>query len=457
MGTIGILAYGSLIEDSGAEILNLIVDRINTTTPFAVEFARISGTRNDAPTLIPFTDGTQVNAQIFVLQTGITVEQAVNMLYQRETRQQRKNYVRPSDNDITPNTVLIEALTDFEGVNTVLYTKIGSNIEHLTPLFLANKAIESARAKAGADRMDGINYLIAVKRNRIRTVLSDEYEEQILRITGTDDLEAAYQHCRINFVKLNMSIFIPALIRLVEGLDFPWDRIDRLFLEELSERKNRANGEIIVVDATIFDVIVEAKKGNSTAIGYLDFLNRLFQEIMDNLPHSERRHIQSNITNMLTKYDKGYWGFVAELATFNNIIKSKAYELVGSEIRLPGTKPIDFKFHVIKKDSDVFVEILSIHTDSDRIEVDPDKRREFLLKRIADKIEGKRMDFEKYPNLYLVIVLWGNAEAVKAYSDFFKKHSLGLTNVLEPVSYITYSDGNGYYEHHFKTISNLVF
>lgn len=43
---IGILAYGSLIEDPGKELKPLIIERIpNVKTPFSVEFARSSSSR----------------------------------------------------------------------------------------------------------------------------------------------------------------------------------------------------------------------------------------------------------------------------------------------------------------------------------------------------------------------------------------------------------------------------
>ena len=54
MEKIGILAYGSLIDDPGIEIEPLIKKRIkNIQTPFKIEIARKSTTRGDGPTLIP--------------------------------------------------------------------------------------------------------------------------------------------------------------------------------------------------------------------------------------------------------------------------------------------------------------------------------------------------------------------------------------------------------------------
>ena len=51
---IGILAYGSLIDDPGREIEPLIISGIKEVdTPFRIEFARASRTRDGAPKLIP--------------------------------------------------------------------------------------------------------------------------------------------------------------------------------------------------------------------------------------------------------------------------------------------------------------------------------------------------------------------------------------------------------------------
>ena len=55
---VGILAYGSLIDDPGSEIGEVIADVISDIeTPFSVEFARSSSTRSGAPTLIPVEAG----------------------------------------------------------------------------------------------------------------------------------------------------------------------------------------------------------------------------------------------------------------------------------------------------------------------------------------------------------------------------------------------------------------
>lgn len=191
---IGILAYGSLIDDPGDELVEATTEVIKdgVMTPFKVEFARTSRTREGAPTLVPVDDGgAQVPASIFVL--NISETEAANRLYRRETGRIGKTEIiyRPSKRTESGR-VAIERLQNFHGVDVVLYTSIGANIDPLNPTRLAELAIESAR-KLGDER-DGITYLINAKRNGIRTPLSDAYEEEIKRLTKPKSLTEALKN-----------------------------------------------------------------------------------------------------------------------------------------------------------------------------------------------------------------------------------------------------------------------
>ena len=56
--SLGILAFGSLIDNPGAEIEAALVGRkLKIRTPFGVEFARSSTKRGGAPTLVPMEQG----------------------------------------------------------------------------------------------------------------------------------------------------------------------------------------------------------------------------------------------------------------------------------------------------------------------------------------------------------------------------------------------------------------
>ena len=199
MSSLGILAYGSLIDDPGKEIRPLISKCIqeDVITPFKVEFARKSSTRDDAPTLIPVDEGgARVKAVILVLADRVSEKQAKDLLWRRETDNvgTSKPYNPPSNP--TEDTVLVKDLKDFCEIDIVLYTEIGRNIDDLSPRRLAELAIQSARAESGAQGRDGISYLLNAKRNGIETPLMPEYENEILKKSGTNSLGKALESLR---------------------------------------------------------------------------------------------------------------------------------------------------------------------------------------------------------------------------------------------------------------------
>lgn len=190
---LGLLAYGSLIDDPGAEIAASTVEilRLGVTTPFPVEFARSSRTRAGAPTLVPVaTGGALIPARVLVLRRGTSEPEARDMLWRRETG--RKGQAPVLLSDPGRNDVIIDRLVDFHGIPLVLHTKIAPNISPLTPRRLAELAVRSARCGAVERRArDGISYLIAALRNGARTRLSGAYEREVLRLTGASQLAEA--------------------------------------------------------------------------------------------------------------------------------------------------------------------------------------------------------------------------------------------------------------------------
>ena len=198
--SIGILAYGSLLSDRGKKLKPLVVDTIeHVTTPFRVEFARSSSSRDGAPTLIPVNSGgAHVQGAVLVLDSKIDLAQAKTLLWRRETRNEcsTDRYARPKNP--SPNKVLVDTAKDLQDVDvdTILFTKIGSNIKPLTVDRLATLAICSAQSEAGAKGKDGISYLLSAISNGIVTPLLPGYCDAILRKTGAKDLEEAHRVVR---------------------------------------------------------------------------------------------------------------------------------------------------------------------------------------------------------------------------------------------------------------------
>ena len=198
VSTLGILAYGSLIDDPGAELQEIIIDQIpGVMTPFSIEFARSSWTRDGAPVLVPVgTGGTPVSGVILLLREGISEQEVMDRLYRREIHRvgSWKCYDHQLDGDLNP--MRIGRCADLSEVKTLLYASFLQNIPNPTPEGLACLVIESAKAGAGARGKDGIRYLIDAKWNGIQTPLTDGYEREILRQTGTQSLEETLRSVR---------------------------------------------------------------------------------------------------------------------------------------------------------------------------------------------------------------------------------------------------------------------
>jgi len=185
---VGILAFGSLINDSGDELNPRIVLRIKTRTPFPVEYGRESGTRGGAPTLVLHQMGSPVAAEILVLDDTATVDEATNLLWRRETRNTGGEiYVEGT----SAKSVLVRQFSEDARVSTVLYTDFhaAGKIPNPTARKLAERAIHSV--EGADDGKDGISYLIDAIKCGIETPLTPAYKAEILRQTNANSLEEA--------------------------------------------------------------------------------------------------------------------------------------------------------------------------------------------------------------------------------------------------------------------------
>lgn len=195
---VGVLAYGSLITDPGAELDDAEVDRVEEVkTPFSVEFARISSGRDGAPTLVPVEErGAPVQATVLVLDEGVSLSEAKDMVYRRETHSVGNKATTYEPDPTLDNQVYVCEARDLAGLDRVLYTKIATNIDDPTPERLAELAIESAKREAGADQRDGITYLLEALEEGIETPLSGAYRQAILERAGASDLTQAWRAVR---------------------------------------------------------------------------------------------------------------------------------------------------------------------------------------------------------------------------------------------------------------------
>ena len=193
--SIGILAFGSLISDPGAELDAKLEKRILTKTPFPVEYGRYSGTtRGGAPTLVPHDCGAPVDAEILVLDDTVGLAEAKDMLWRRECG--KIGYCEKYNEGTSPNSVLVRQTNDPAFAGEILYTDFHCEGKIPVPTAgdLARQAICSV-GKAKRDR-DGVTYLINSLAAGIQTPLSGEYQGEILKRTGAGSLQEALEVAR---------------------------------------------------------------------------------------------------------------------------------------------------------------------------------------------------------------------------------------------------------------------
>lgn len=197
-GHIGVLAYGSLIDNPGEELAQAESERRSgLRTPFRVEFARSSRGRGGAPTLVPVTvGGDHVEATVIMLRSGISLADARDIVYRREIDKVGELSYRYHPDPKKKEQVYVESLQSFADTEWVLYTRIEANIQGASPDELADLAIASAAGPAGVERRDGISYLRSALANGVRTPLSGAYRDAILKATKSKSLEDAWKAAR---------------------------------------------------------------------------------------------------------------------------------------------------------------------------------------------------------------------------------------------------------------------
>lgn len=188
---IGIIAFGSLINDPGEELEKFIIKRIkNVSTPFKIEYGRKSSKRGNAPTLIPISNGGQeVKATLLVLSKELELDEARNILYRRELNKVGSDIKYRDRKNPTPNQLVIEQHSNVKYVNIALTANFGCNLPEITPEILADLAIESFNSNAVEYGRDGISYLNNNIVNGIITPLTDEYKNAILKRMNVNSLK----------------------------------------------------------------------------------------------------------------------------------------------------------------------------------------------------------------------------------------------------------------------------
>jgi hypothetical protein len=273
--------------------------------------------------------------------------------------------------------------------------------------------------------------------------------------TAWANFELVFPAPEINYVKENIKSSIPALFAFTDYPNFPWKKIDNLFAAKLEQRSIIADGNTITVEATIFDIIIAAKRKDESAIGFVCYINKLFYDLSLLLTDEEKQLVHRNVKSMLTTLDTRFYNYVGELGILYNLLSTGQYRLLRIEEELPNRKNIDFTLQDTRTSTPVLVEVLNIRLDGNRVDPDPEAIKKFLTNRCESKIADKNKRLTEPINFSLVPVLWGASADIKVFSKFFLNHQLTINETAEPFAWMQFVYGNDEYGHNFTRVSKV--
>lgn len=260
-------------------------------------------------------------------------------------------------------------------------------------------------------------------------------------------------------IKNRLKEYFPIIFELLGDINLDWKRIEKRFSQKLDEhiRKFDLTGQPIRIQASLYHIITASKEGKEEATRLLDFIIKLFQELITRLDKEEKKLIKKNLFDLLTNIDMKYLNFLGELCVLNQVKRNTKLKLIATEQPLDknkkdGTK-IDFVFYNSESEKKLLVEIVNVHINKTVTETN--EKIEILLdQKIKGKLnkKGLRANFE----FLLIPVIWGPIDDLKRLIQYYETFEPKFTNTSTPVCYMTFSDSVGNRVHKFGTIDTIL-
>lgn len=260
-------------------------------------------------------------------------------------------------------------------------------------------------------------------------------------------------------IKNRLKEYFPIIFDLLGDITLDWKTIEKRFSQKLAEhiKEFDLTGQPIRIQASLFHIIAASKEGKDEAARLLDFITKLFQELITRLDKEEKKLIKKNLFDLLTNIDMKYLNFLGELCVLNQVKRNSKLKLIATEQPLDNNKKdgakIDFVFYNSESDKKLLVEIVNIHVNENSTE--KNEKIEMLLEQ---KIKGKlnKKGLRANAEFLLIPVVWGPIDSLKRLIQYYETFQPKFTNTSTPVCYITFSDGAGNRVHKFGTIDTIL-
>lgn len=252
--------------------------------------------------------------------------------------------------------------------------------------------------------------------------------------------------------------YFPVFFDLLGDNRLNWKTVEKVLAQKIEQWKLKAGGGTIRVEASFYKIITSSIEGNPQAVAHLDFIRKLFEELIQRLDNEERKLVVPALFGLLSNVDNKFWNFVGELLVLNNLKKRTQLKLQDVEVPAIPSRPdgprIDFQFFDNEKVSILLVEVVNVHVHGCASWTD-EQINHILPQKIEHKLN--KTGIKSNQNFSLVPVFWGSFEDLMRVDSFYVSRGINFQNTTEPTSFVSFSIGNGAQQTHmFGTIRSIV-
>jgi hypothetical protein len=258
-------------------------------------------------------------------------------------------------------------------------------------------------------------------------------------------------------VKKAIQIYFPSFLELLGEQNISWTSIDKGLEAHLQKIKDKLedtpNG--IWKEATFFTIMINHSLENGKGKGMFDFYDKIFKSLLLVLSKKEKEPIHRMLSKVLTNLDKNYLNFIGELATLNKLMLTGEYELLNIEEPIHPDRNITADIFMRRKNdrTEILIEVLNLHLEdrefNDYITLQNHLRSKFV-KKMSDKLITSN-------NVLIQPVIWTSTlEQIQQLSDLYTINNFQIDNVAVPLTYLTFVDSNGVYEHRFESVRTIL-
>jgi hypothetical protein len=256
-----------------------------------------------------------------------------------------------------------------------------------------------------------------------------------------------------------LKMYFPIFFELLGDNKIDWKAVTKVFSKKVKGwiEKSDKTGQNIRVEASFFNVVTATIQGHQLAQSHLQFIKKLFEELIQELDERERKMIVPALYGMLTNIDRKFWNFVGELCVLNYIKKLTGYKL--EEIEIPVTTnavngpKLDFQFCDAEKTVTHFFEIVNVHL-TDTQEWSDEKINNLLNQKLQGKLNATGIRIND--NFKLVPVFWGQFDELQRIHRFYQESQISFQNTLEPMCFASFGYGDGSHTYHFDSIDSII-